>query len=762
MAFDALTYGAVTKLQNASVGEMEIVPTNFSSPNYVDAGSNFSQSTFPELALQYPAGFTGREFVEMPVPEFTSMGAVSTNTLGGIQACFTYSVDGYVIFSNGAIFKSTNGDLTSFVQIAKLNTADGPYVSINTAALCGNEIFFSTTSPGASYKVNIAAPGNVATRLSLPSDSNGWKFAYDGTGTWVAVNTTVPGRIIGKSSDGVNFSPVTTVMALTYTPSGVAYGNGRWIIVSDGIGTGGLISTVDFVGWQTATFAGGYSGGIAFNPVSNAWVVAPKLSLNSANLQYSTNGTTWSNASAIASNQIAAMVQVTADGTFVVSAGNSTPGPYCNLLATSNNTSGTAFTLKGSVIFPTQPGAALGAMQTAMAYGANVVVFGAAGVTYSQMSYAISTDKLTSFTQVVELTSTDKTKSVRAPVFITGNQVGIAIESLNTNDPLWLQGSTVTGLRTTNGGTSWSPWSFSLPNLSTVTTARMGFYKLITTPDRFILWGFGPYILGPSVTVGAINQAVVGYVSSDGLTWTNLNLNNSAGKPSQVLAKGSAIWVAPISGSSTAPYYYTTNDGTSWAGTSGLPVLGSQVFMQMCGKFFMIDTTGYGAFAINDGTTAFAAGNAVVFPGVPGAPVIGLYASSSTMAFAFGTNVSYGWFSLDAGLTWQKFTFPYTISSNAKLQIINGWFMVYNGQGRVYRSKDCINWDCQIIGGLKKYSVDWNSVSNSNDSTNSIGYLGGTSKANDGYFLASTNTKNGIPPIPAPYVGTKWAVRAKV
>lgn len=191
--------------------------------------------------------------------------------------------------NSNVIATSTNGtdwtdvppaDLGGLTMGLGIKYANGRWIALGT----GSKIVYSV---------------NGTTWQSPPGTGNlirGYAAAYGlsyGTGVWVAVGEGADGTgsVIAKSlNNGGGWSAISNANCGGITTGlGVAYGNGRWVVV--GYGTGIATSIDEAFSWQAVPLAdrGGITIGYDVQYDNGLWVVVG----DGSHIATSTNGTSW-------------------------------------------------------------------------------------------------------------------------------------------------------------------------------------------------------------------------------------------------------------------------------------------------------------------------------------------------------------------------------------------------------------------------------------------------------------------------------------
>ncbi len=768
MAFDAITYAAAKKIQLSNIGTLTPVASTFTSTNMVESGKVFSPTAYPELASIYPAGFNGDVFEEKLIPSFPSSLNTIFEVIGDPILNWVYNSEYYLLFNNGAVFKTTGTDVSTFNQIATLNI--GVALVKIYAAVMRNGYLVISTNPAGSYRFptsNLLAAG-VA--LTMPVVSTLWQYEYY-NGLWIAINSAIVNNNFYTSSDGLTFtvSTNTLIFPATSKPISIAVnGIGVWLISAN---SAQVARSVDGITWTASGvgLAGGF-GVIRVHPTLNTFVAAPATTITATRPFYATTtsaATSWTT-STTPTGSIINNIQCLSDGSgWVASTGALLDVPAVSIAQTIGvltSASGTAnpgvWTIKSGVSGMNRAGDPVFYHHYAAVFDNTVVVFGTCGDTRSQFSGIVSTDRVVTLSSTSKLVGNTPTTAVRAPIFITGGLIGILPESAPTIDTAsqWHQGKTWSGLRTTDGGLTWNSWFFEMPGSSSPLTSSFQFYRLVATPDRFLLWGYIAAQAGATSTTALnVNGIVVAFSSLDGLTWTQTNTvgTSSIAAPQTLTVTNNTIWLTRLTVANTS-LVYSKDGGATWVTTTQASPISATVPATM-GKKFIAFTATSNSYIGNDLAQPFYNVNIPAF----GSLSLGSSAGNDSKAIIILTGSTAGYATLDGGSSWYQITSPIVQSTSIRLQVIKDWFLIYTGTGQVYRSTDAKSWNLINVGNDVSLASDWAWTSTSPDDDNSIGYLGGALSATRGSYLRSSEASHSIPPVPSLGSGYKWVVRAK-
>jgi hypothetical protein len=277
MAFDAVVYGEVKKIAR-EIGELALVPSNFSSPNYIDTGTFIDASAFPKLAERFVGIPHASELERKALPTVPMVNNVSTSvTLQGLGSPYRKAmVDAngytYVVDTFFRVFRISQ-DATSVV-----------YLGSTTGLIASN--IHSFTSIGNKFIAFSASTVYVST------DALNWTIiktpitpaALHRAGDFLFVfgATTATAYI---TSDCVNWTAVTMPSAVTW--SQVLHNGTCYFAYVIGTSTGAR--STDGISWTSVTLPAAIGTNSA---VSGNTFLLPS-SAASVTAYTSTDGSTW-------------------------------------------------------------------------------------------------------------------------------------------------------------------------------------------------------------------------------------------------------------------------------------------------------------------------------------------------------------------------------------------------------------------------------------------------------------------------------------
>lgn len=275
MSFDAVVYGEVKKLAR-EIGELALVPSNFSSPNYVDTGTFVDAETYPKLASRFVGIPRISELERKSLPTVPALNISSPIALQNTSAYYRrtmFDADGnsYVVDLTFRVFR-----ISPTATIEYIGSTIGLPASVNLSfTSIGNKFICSSGS------VHFVSDDILNwTLLTTPISASVLQSAGDylfafGTSTTTAYIT----------SDTLTWTPITLPAAATWDQ---ALYNGVCYIVYDS-GTTNMARSTDGLTWTSVASAPSAS---VVGAVSGSTFLLPS-NTSSATAYTSTNGTTW-------------------------------------------------------------------------------------------------------------------------------------------------------------------------------------------------------------------------------------------------------------------------------------------------------------------------------------------------------------------------------------------------------------------------------------------------------------------------------------
>lgn len=744
MSFDAITNADVNSLKSP-LGSMMLVPTAFTSSEYVDAGSSFSATTYPKLAELFPEMANPGAVNEVAVPTFDhhAITAVYGNVVDG----FTYNGEYYVVTANtlfAYLFGTTGGDLTKFKYIRKFPPSTNANTTISTNGV-------SVAATGRVYVSYIQTLHTMTFAEAVDPSFNTWTVATTQTtgATWTIFganglyigyrkNAAASSNVLQYSTDGVTFTNVTGAFTSTYAAQDMAYGNGLFVIVTSGTSTNNIATSPDGITWTARSV-----GTVGHRAVTYYGVFVAVPNATTATAFYtSPDGITWTSRTITngspTTSSILQYVVGCASGFIAVSPVGSWAAATTLFVQTSAD--GITWTNKNAVNpFSTSTGGNPNANLRPLVFDNTLVVFGtsAANGSTPSLRYSMSTDLFATYTQY-GMYGPD-TSAARAPAWASSTH-GIAIETSNSDSRFRFSTSTISALRTTDGGSTWEPM---LINLNNTNVQIMDFFAI---DGRYVLSGY--YNTNIATIAGAFM-----FVSNDGGdTWTR-----STGSYRVTRDGNGTLYRAADETTSGVTYSLSRSKdyGASWTPAGSFSVASGNAVALTRGM-----RLGAIVFDLTNNVARITQEDSLSFYGTTPFPVA-VTTSTMTIESAWDANrtaIVVGGSNIisityDDGASWSGYTLPAQMPSNVQIAMVDGWIIICTNSNYIYRSRDGKAWDhVQVTSGLP---------AGLNMSTNgATGYFGGINMATTGKFLA-TKTDYLIPPIVSSVSGAKWVVKAK-
>lgn len=287
--FDPITFAAIRRLNNGGssttgtgreVGEPMIVPTGFSDPDFLDAGSVIDPVLYPKLAAAMTAVPHISSLTELNLPEFSVSKSVLVSQKAGAKDGKLFMFD----FTTSRVVKSTDGvnwELHGYAQLpvnygnfSSFYSFNGDfYLSTVTGGVAATWTFKSTD--GLSWNLI----GSVAVNSAYPSAFNNLAvgnlhFIFSG-----ATSTTIQ-----TSPNGATWTSVTMPGATT-TWKHVAWNGTTYCCVS---GTTAAATSPDGATWTSRTLPVACG---SIKVVNGLFVACPLTSIT--NVYTSPDGITW-------------------------------------------------------------------------------------------------------------------------------------------------------------------------------------------------------------------------------------------------------------------------------------------------------------------------------------------------------------------------------------------------------------------------------------------------------------------------------------
>ena len=305
----------------------------------------------------------------------TSLGDAAATSPDGVT--WTLRDGSYASFDITATAKDTN---TAYAETSTLTSG-----TWGDAIWTGTQ-FVAVGYSGAAGLVATSATGESWTNATLPTVSSTFEYttvAYNGTNQYVAIVGGGGGtRNIATSPDAVTWTGATFAMTAARTWKKMVYGAGRFMAVS--ADSAQVNFSTNGTSWTNAAIGGGTSenSAIAYGAIGGTdyFVIVTGYVTGSQTASYSTNnGVTWTSGNTLPSSDFWADVAF-GNGTFVTIAGG-TGSTSTKAAYSTNGTSWTASTLPGvatrwnKIVYG-------GGAFTAFAYNSNRTAYSVDGITW--------------------------------------------------------------------------------------------------------------------------------------------------------------------------------------------------------------------------------------------------------------------------------------------------------------------------------------------------------------------------------------------
>lgn len=747
MAFDPITYNEVLSGKNP-IGTLLRVVSDFNDPKYLDSGSSFVASEYPDLATKVPGGFQGDYVTEVPVGATPSNFSASSATLGNYMIGFMCAGKlNFLFYAAGTYVRYTSNTSDPADGISYNGTftipggTGGAETNVPEFSLSSNGLFLYGSLADRHYRFDLSDPTlTTYKRFVLPTSLSRYKFA-DGNGLIMAAagNVSVSGNIHYSSNDGDTWT-VGGVATNTggSSPQGFTFGAGVFVIVT-AASTNNISRSADGVTWTTQTVGSIGHNNVKWNPILSLFVTTP---FNSGAAYTSPTAVTWTARTSINGQQKNIGICSLAGDmiTGPASSGSSSSSGFfrtTNAVAWTNRQTSSPFSNTSN-----NPYRGIYAVDCVM--GTCFAFVGPVnGTGYGAMMFTYSTDTGNTWSQPVRLTTPVTTKNFKPPVIdSTQNKVILMEATPGGQDQA---GNTWNGILSADGGSTWKSITISSGN-------DVVYWKevLATNDGKFFAWGQLAHDT-------ATSRCMCSAISSDGENWqytsfTVLSASLQLVSPSSV-AIGDDNRIYFLNASSTTGAV-SADYGATWTQKS-MPLTGGKL-VSYKGRIIQLLNGQVPRYTV-DGATTWQTGQ---LSATPASVPIG-FASNSRVAVCTIASSTTFFYSYD-GVIWIVGTLP--ASMPGTVGIINDWIMFPTGAGSIYRTKDFTNWDLVVIGEDNKYST-MALPTISSDPSGTTGFFHGPAAVNTaGYMLkADTEIKDRrrLPVIASDLPHTKWVVLAK-
>ena len=168
---------------------------------------------------------------------------VATGGFNGAGNSVVYKGTGTSCVAVGYNLSSGNkvGSILYTTNLSSWAAATGTIFSKEGLAIAyGNDVWVAVgDDDGGSHTITYSTNANGTSGWTIPSgllfSKRGTAVAYDGVGRWIAVGSNLDGSgVILQSTDNAQTWSAVTGVALTDEPTSVSYGNGIWVVTSNG------------------------------------------------------------------------------------------------------------------------------------------------------------------------------------------------------------------------------------------------------------------------------------------------------------------------------------------------------------------------------------------------------------------------------------------------------------------------------------------------------------------------------------------------
>lgn len=817
MSFDPVTYSSVMAIIEP-VGAMKLVPSSFSNDKYVDTGSSFDPEVYPQLAAMYAAGVDPATVSTVEIPAIPQTLSKSNRALSTLLVTFEYDSRLYFVYASGAVFRSPQNDYTSmsyfrtlplwygldytFAIVANKTPSNAKAIMVNNFLYFGVHQQWMSLSVFASGTVvrmsaaSIANPdstssnyqvvsGLTPTDISVAStviESSG-SGADFGNGKYVFIGySTLQQDCICVSSDGITFSKLTrTNLGVTestsYVLSGVKYGNSIWVLTTSSgtatVATNNVLTSPDASTWTRRSITIGVGGFTGLTFVGGATNKFASLCSTQSKIMTSTDGITWTN---VTTPAVPSRIYENGNGDVIMrfsSSGSATQtiyravSPVTSFSATAENTpadvfqkmTGTAATYNfryavlqnGSTLFCSAEHANTSSLTSA-------IVNSTTQLEISTTFYCVTPNLLSTAPTIydVDCVTAGNSTRVAPPVFLDNAQTGLCIESSGT-DYSTIFVKKLNLLRTTDGGSTWTPAEIVLPYPVKLNG------EIHTSGTNFFIFGYSHARVLPYTLTGVTGK-IFTCVSMDGINWT-FNESNSVtldARPVLSVNKQNVICGSMPSRSVTTTNIisFTSIDlGVTFTERLIAVASGNGSSIVKSGK----DTTlwwnatgtasGSDCQFSNDGGQSWSTAG---FPRTFTSSTFGGMTETENIVFVYAILSNTAYVSYDKGSSWKSVQMPFTVGSQSNVSSIGEWIVVTTGAGSIMMTKDGDAWAYKEIPAQNRRFIISESAP-----TGAAYYGGGLFSFSTSQLLRVSSNANTVPPVSPLTAGSKWVVRAQ-
>lgn len=763
MAFDPITYSAVVN-SKSPIGSLERVVSSFNDPKFLSSNQVFDKNDYPILADRVSSQFQADIWQKNTIPTILSDSSVTNRVIGTITQTWQSDSSIYVLttLSNGITFNLYKNDLAMSGTMTLVKTFGLPTGATTAKFNKDSGLLYHSFNNRAYNIYNLANDPELNTPDSrvMPGTAqlNPYYFITGGGITMAVVSSGTVGTAGAsfKSVDGgVTWAAPTVIAGLNATSSisGMAYGNGTFVLITGATSTGNYSYTTTGTSW-----AGGMTSpatsrqGLIFDSVRGKFMAYPYAT--GGVILESTNGSTWVSAGTSPTNMLNMnFIQQATDGTIVIGLNGLTTSP---LYFTTDGVSYTSY--DHATDAETSGNSCVGLV------GTKLIKFSSSNVVGSVTGMIRATSALTSAPSVW----TAPVEFVRTPVtnfFAQCNGSSIVMMDGTSKDVTQFITQKWNGMVSTDRGATWTKFT-------------------LNTGADSVLWSGLTATTSGFMAVGKINafgntNNMVFATSTDGVTWNYVNTNGLPATTSQINSiTCSTNGVILVSQGSGANAFRSTNNGQTWTSVALGTGTGAPVYIQAVGTGFAAVTNTINSItttATKWSTDGITWTSPSVVPAIQSVPVMaasGMQGINNIVVFMIGragSTIKDFMYSLNGGQSWALATLPVTAASLAPVGIamVNGVVVIPLANGYILRTTDITSstlWETAsvhtVAGDLTTYN--FGQVVSSFDRTDIMMTAPNSLSEN---FIVRGVTENSdfrrVPNMPSDVPNTKWVIRAK-
>ena len=702
--------GGTTTVSGKQIGEMVLVPNNFSSADFLDSGSTVDNATYPTLYASISSAFSGEGWTTTNTPSIPT--AICSAIHGTVIDCIMADGVMFAITSKGYVF-SIGNDHSTITYITRLERCIKNGAIVYAVMVSFGKIFVTFTSSNIMARYD-SSSFSTYTAVTLPSTSS---FTFKtANGIMFGMSSVAAGSVIKSIDQGLNWSTQALPTTASYTVRGVDFYNGVYCAVTTGTSTNNMATSTDAISWTVRSGPGTGAAGIVVSSVG--FVIIPSSS--NATPYTSTDGISWTPRSVNITGTVN-RITIASNGTTLLASYAPSVGAGTAHVSTDGGI--TWVSRNANVLLTYQ-----NTMHAHCITNDEIVSFGCHSTsTTGQIVFGYSSNNLSTTPSFIGMNSSLNKNTLSYGDF-TNSGLGVMIETTASDAGLYTV-SDLYGVFTTNGGASWT--QTTLPNSTNTVLKIVGCYgtgdginvvcaggKLYRTTDGSNWSIITSSMISTSATPYGTNNSKLFSASGSSI---NVSLDYGASYPtyalpvaltaqSSVKAYGSYIFL--VSPNSTT-VYFSADDGASWSTISnGMP----------------LNSTGYPG--------QLAGGNRGIFMSCP----LGSSTGSSSIYLV----------SFDGGQNWNQRSFPNAVTVYAATYS-NGTYYVFIGGSSYMYSTDLVTW---VLSGANDAKL-WKRIIFDNTG---LPFIIG---APDNTYLIKGSVSKKIPTFNSPYPGSKWVVKAK-